>query len=111
MQNRIVEEEQDSDRLIDIIIDTSLSAEKRSQASRDLYDRHSQWVIQQIGKRIFNAEDVQDIAQNVWIMILQPEKLGNDYTQRNGKFRAYLRAPIRWAILKHIDKLPFNLIR
>jgi len=109
MQYKVNEDDQESDKLIEVIVDSAQSSVKRTQASRDLYNRHARWVIQQIGKSIFNAEDVQDIAQNVWMMVLQPEKLGNDYTQRRGKFRAYLQAPIRWAILKHIDKLPFSV--
>lgn len=104
-----MEEDLESDELIAIITNPDQNSADRAQASKDLYDMHSHWVVQQIGQRIFNSEDVRDIAQNVWITILQPEKLDSQYTQRNGKFRAYLRAPIRWAILKHIDKLPFNL--
>jgi len=74
--------------LQEVIVDSAQSSVKRTQASRDLYNRHARWVIQQIGKSIFNAEDVQDIAQNVWMMVLQPEKLGNDYNSM-GHFETY----------------------
>lgn len=109
MQNITAEEDLESDRLIAIIVDPTQSPGKRATASKDLYERHSPWVIKQIGKHIFNPEDVRDIAQNVWLSVLQPEKLGSHYTKRTGRFRAYLRAPIRWAVLNHIDKLPFSL--
>jgi len=109
MENITANKDLKSDTLIDIIVDSSQNTAQRAQATKDLYDQHSQWVIQKIGERVFNSEDVRDIAQNVWIMVLQPEKLAEQYTTRQGKFRAYLRAPIRWAILKHIDKLPYNL--
>lgn len=108
MQIKTAEVDLESDTLIDIIVDSNYSSVERAQASMDLYHRHSHWVIKRIGERIFNVEDVQDIAQNVWIMVLQPEKLSKQYTAKEGKFRAYLQAPIRWAILKHIDQLPFN---
>ncbi len=98
-----------SDELIETIVDQNCSNLKRNQASKALFDRHSAWVNQQIGRRVFNPDDIQDIAQSVWMMVLQPDKLGKDYTDRSGRFRAYLRAPIRWSILKHIDKLPFSL--
>lgn len=98
-----------SDELIEIIVDKNCSNVERNRASRELFDRHSSWVNQQIGRRIFNPDDIQDIAQNVWMMVLQPDKLGKEYSDRAGRFRAYLRAPIRWSILKHIDKLPFSL--
>jgi len=99
----------ESDRLIELLVDETQSKVERTRATQNLYQRHANWVIQQIGKKIFNPDDVQDIAQTVWMLVLQPEKLGKDYKNKNGKFRAYLRAPIRWAILKHIDKLPFTV--
>ena len=108
MQNMTAEVDLESDRLIDIIVDSNQTSVDRTQASMDLYHRHSHWVIQKIGERIFNVEDVQDIAQNVWMSVLQPEKLSKQYTEKDGKFRSYLRAPIRWSILKHIDQLPFQ---
>jgi len=86
---------------------TSESTSKRTRATQQLYQRHASWVVQQVGRKIYNPDDVQDIAQTVWMQVLQPDKLGSEYKNLNGKFRAYLRAPIRWAILKHIDKLPF----
>jgi len=66
-------------------------------------------VIQQISLKIYNPDDVQDIAQAVWYYTLQPDKLGDSYTTREGKFRAFLRKPIKWAILKHLRRLPFTL--
>ena len=98
----------ESDELIRIMVDTKRASVERTRATQQLYHRHTSWVIQQIGKKIYNPDDVQDIAQTVWMMVLQPDKLARDYKNKNGKFRAYLRAPIRWAILKHIDKLPFT---
>jgi len=98
-----------SDELIDILVDPQRTKVERTRASQQLYQRHTSWVVQQIGKKIYNPDDVQDIAQTVWMMVLQPDKLGQEYKNKNGKFRAYLRAPIRWAILKHIDKLPFTI--
>jgi len=98
----------ESDELIEILVDKNRTSVERTRATQQLYHRHTSWVIQQVGKKIYNPDDVQDIAQTVWMMVLQPEKLAKDYKNKNGKFRAYLRAPIRWAILKHIDKLPFT---
>ena len=72
MENITTNKDLKSDTLIDIIVDSSQSAAQRAQATKDLYDQHSQWVIQKIGERVFNSEDVRDIAQNVWIMVLQP---------------------------------------
>lgn len=99
----------ESDELIKVIVDQAQSNSDRAEASKKLYRRHADWVVQQIGKKIFNPDDIQDIAQNVWMMVLRPDKLGKDYTERRGRFRAFLRSPIRWSILKHIDKLPFSL--
>jgi len=98
-----------SDELIEVLADNRRTPTERTRATQQLYQRHASWVVQQIGKKIFNPDDAQAIAQYVWMLVLQPEKLGKDYTNKNGKFRAYLRAPIRWAILKHIDKLPFAI--
>ena len=111
MQMSINQNELDteSDELIGIMADNNRTSVERTRASQQLYHRHAAWVVQQVGKKIYNPDDVQDIAQTVWMMVLQPEKLDRDYKNRNGKFRAYLRAPVRWAILKHIDKLPFTI--
>lgn len=97
-----------SDDLIDIMVSGKHSGSERNRAAKELFDRHSVWVNRQISKNIFNPDDIQDIAQTVWMMVLQPEKLGSGYSERHGKFRAYLSSPIRWSILKHIDKLPFS---
>jgi len=98
-----------SDELVAILVDHQRNSIDRTRATKQLYQRHASWVVQQIGRKIYNPDDVLDIAQTVWMQVLQPEKLGNEYKNLNGKFRAYLRAPIRWAILKHIDKLPFTI--
>ncbi len=98
-----------SDELVAILVDQRRSRVERTRATQQLYQRHASWVIQQVGRKIYNPDDVQDIAQTVWMQVLQPDKLGSEYKKLNGKFRAYLRAPIRWAILKHIDKLPFTI--
>ena len=98
-----------SDDLIDIIVDPKYSSSERNRACKDLVDRHTSWVDHQISQSIFNPDDIRDIAQSVWMIVLRPENLGSKYTGRHGKFRAYLRAPIRWSVLKHIDKLPFSV--
>ncbi len=98
-----------SDDLIEVIGDSSQPQIRRQQACQKLYQRHSEWVIRQIRFKIHNSDDVQDIAQSVWMQVLQPDTLTQSYKTRNGKFRAYLRLPIRWAILKHIERLPFTL--
>jgi len=97
-----------SDELVAILVDHQRTSVERTRATQQLYQRHASWVVQQVGRKIFNPDDVQDIAQTVWMQVLQPDKLGSEYKNLNGKFRAYLRAPIRWAILKHIDKLPLQ---
>ena len=96
-----------SDELIEIIINNASSDSEKSQASKDLFERHNDWVNQHIGASIFDLDDRRDVAQVVWMTVLSADKLRDSYTKK-GKFRAYLRAPIRWAILKHIDKLPFS---
>ncbi len=98
-----------SDELVAILVDHQRTSVERTRATQQLYQRHASWVVQQVGRKIYNPDDVQDIAQTVWMQVLQPDKLGSEYRNLNGKFRAYLRAPIRWAILKHIDKLPFTI--
>jgi len=98
-----------SDELVAILVDHQRSSVERTKASQQLYQRHASWVVKQVGRKIYNPDDVQDIAQTVWMQVLQPDKLGREYKNLNGKFRAYLQAPIRWAILKHIDKLPFTI--
>ena len=97
-----------SDELIRTLCDENKTNVERQVASRKLYQRHANWVFQQIGRKIFNPDDIADIAQNLWLMVLEPARLSENYTPC-GKFRAYLRNPIRWVILKHIDKLPFSL--
>ena len=96
-----------SDELIEIIINNASSNAEKAQASRDLFERHNDWVNKQISGSIYDPDDRRDVAQVVWMMVLPAEKLRDSYAKK-GKFRAYLRAPIRWAILKHIDKLPFS---
>jgi len=98
-----------SDELVEILVDHQRNRIERTRATQQLYQRHASWVVRQIGRKIYNLDDVQDIAQTVWMQVLQPEKLGSEYKNLNGKFRAYLHAPIRWAILKHINKLPFTI--
>jgi len=98
-----------SDELVAILVDHQRTSVERTRATQQLYQRHASWVVQQVGRKIYNPDDVQDISQTVWMQVLQPDKLGSEYRNLNGKFRAYLRAPIRWAILKHIDKLPFTI--
>jgi len=97
-----------SDDLISIFTDLEQSRLEREKASVSLYHRHESWVLQQIRKRIHSPDDALDIAQDVWYRVLNPQKLAEKYTKRDGKFRAYLRQPINWCILKHIDKLPFT---
>ena len=96
-----------SDELIEIIINNTSSNAEKAKASKDLFERHNDWVNKHIGASIFDPDDRRDVAQVVWMMVLPADKLRDSYTKK-GKFRAYLRAPIRWAILKHIDKLPFS---
>ena len=96
-----------SDDLIDIIVDPKYSSSDINRACKDLVDRHTGWVYHQISQSIFNRDDIRDIAQSVWMRVLKPEKLRLQYTGR-GKFRAYLRLPIRSEILKHIEKLPVS---
>jgi len=97
-----------SDDLIQVITDERRTQLDREFATKKLFDLHSEWVSRQIEKSIYNPDDVQDIAQNVWMYILKPGKLSESYKNKAGKFRAFLRNPIRWAILKHIDKIPIN---
>ncbi len=101
--------DQTSDRLIGILIDRDKSSNERARASRELYQRHAAWVIQQVGNRVYNEDDIQDIAQSVWMFVLHPGKLEREYKNHHGKFRAFMRAPIRWCILKHLEKLPFAI--
>ena len=96
-----------SDELIEIIINNASSDAEKARASKDLFERHNDWVNKQISGSVFDPDDRRDVAQVVWMMVLPADKLRDSYTKK-GKFRAYLRAPIRWAILKHIDKLPFS---
>lgn len=96
-----------SDELIEIITNSASSNAEKARASKDLFERHNDWVNKQIGSSIFDPDDRKDVAQVVWMMVLPADKLRDSYTKK-GKFRAYLRAPIRWAVLKHIDKLPFS---
>jgi len=109
MSDNINQYDATSDELIEILVDNRKSPAEREKASQQLYHRHTDWITKQIRRRIYDPDDVQDIAQNVWMQVLQPEKLNENYKKRDGKFRAYLHAPIRWAILKHIDKLPFTI--
>jgi len=98
-----------SDELIDVIVDPKRSSIERKGAAKQLYERHSEWIKREISRSIYNEDDVIDIAQEVWMTVLQPETLAKKYVERNGKFRALLRQPIRWAILDHINKLPFTI--
>lgn len=96
-----------SDQLIEVITDEKRTPGERATASKNLYLRHSSWVAAQISKKIFNADDVEDIAQSVWMYILEPDRLSKRYTDRNGQFRSYLHAPIRWEVSKHFKQQPF----
>ncbi len=109
MADNLTQTDAISDDLISILIDPDQPNSEREKATRSLYQRHESWVIQQVRKRIHNPDDVQDVTQNVWMMVLNPDNLASKYTAREGKFRAYLRNPINWCVLKHIDKLPFTV--
>lgn len=98
----------ESDELIRVFIDTSTSSSVRQKAATQLYQRHSRWVEDQISNKIYHRDDVYDIAQVVWMMVLNPNSLADAYSSMDGKFRAFLRKPIRWAMLKHLGKLPFT---
>ena len=109
MADNLTQSDPVSDDLISILTDPDQPHREREKAALSLYQRHESWVIQQVRKRIHNPDDVQDVAQNVWMMVLRPDNLARKYTARDGKFRAYLRNPINWCVLKHIDKLPFTV--
>lgn len=100
--------DRESDRLVSIMIDENVSPIEKRRASTQLYTRHSDWVLQRIGLQIYEPELVQDIAQAVWIAVLDCKVLEREYVDPKGKFRAYLHNPIRWAISKHIAKLPYT---
>ena len=68
-----------SDELVAILVDHQRNSIDRTRATKQLYQRHASWVVQQIGRKIYNPDDVLDIAQTVWMQVLQPEKLGNEY--------------------------------
>lgn len=95
-----------SDDLIDIITDNNQSESARNLACKNLYERHDEWVVRQLHKRINSADDVRDLAQDVWDRVLRPETLSKYYTEKNGKFRSYLRKPIFWVIQEHFKKIP-----
>ena len=99
----------ESDRLVSILTNDDASLNEKRRASEQLYRRHSEWVIHRISLRIYTPEDVQDIAQVVWMMTLDIKVLKREYVEPAGKFRSYLSNPIRWAIGKHMDKLPYIL--
>lgn len=109
MPDQFDQPDTESDDLIAILTDSDKPLNERNRATEVLYQRHSAWVIREISRKIYNPHDVQDIAQVTWMIVLDVEKLKRDYHKHHGKFRAYLRAPIKWAILKHLDKLPFKL--
>ena len=50
----------ESDELIRILVDKKRSSVERTRATQQLYHRHTSWVIQQVGKKIYNPDDVQD---------------------------------------------------
>lgn len=95
-----------SDELIDIIVSDNATSAEKNKATRDLYLRHFQWVNGVINRRVVGRADREDVAQIAWNIILDEKKF-REYDKR-GKFRAYLRAPITWAIQKHFGKKPFN---
>ena len=109
MADNLTQSDTISDDLIAVLTDPDQPQREREKATLSLYQRHESWVVQQVRKRIHNPDDVQDVTQNVWMMVLRPDELASKYTVRDGKFRAYLRNPINWCILKHIDKLPFTV--
>ena len=98
-----------SDNLVSIYVDASKSDSDRRIAAQRLYEIHSPAVMKRIARQVFNPEDVLDIAQTVWMTVLRRETLVEKYTQRQGKFAAFLEAPIKWAILKHLEKLPYTI--
>lgn len=99
----------ESDRLVATLVDSAATQVDKRRASEQLYRRHSGWVVHRISKEVYNPEDIQDIAQVVWMMVLDIKVLEREYVEPAGKFRAYLRNPIRWAIGKHMEKLPYML--
>lgn len=98
-----------SDELISVFTDPHSSPGSRASAAQKLYDIHSPVVLKKIARQVFNPDDVLDISQSVWMLVLRPETLTEKYIRREGKFGAFLDAPIRWAILKHLDKLPYTM--
>ena len=99
----------ESDNLISIYVDARKSDSDRRVAAQKLYEMHSPAVMKRIAKQVFNPEDVLDIAQTVWMTVLRRDTLIEKYTKPQGKFAAFLEAPIKWAILKHLEKLPYTI--
>jgi len=103
------EKDLESDRLIATFTNADAPALDRRRAGERLFKRHEDYVLALIKKRIFNPDDVIEIAQDAWITVLDPETLNKWYEKPSGKFRAYLRNPINWAIMKHLEKLPYRV--
>ena len=64
-----------SDELIEIIINNASSDAEKARASKDLFERHNDWVNKHIGASIFDPDDRRDVAQVVWMMVLPADKL------------------------------------
>jgi len=99
----------ESDRLIAILTNTDSSPAEKQRVAQQLYHRHSEWVNQRISRHFYNPADVQDIAQVVWMVALDPKTLKREYVDPNGRFRAYLNNPLRWAMGKHMDKMQYKV--
>lgn len=94
-----------SDELVGIFTNRNMNRTDRDKAAESLFRRHKSWVAREISKRVSNPSDVEDIAQMVWMWVLDPKLLKEKYRHRNGRFRGFLLNPIKWSVGNHFESL------
>gem|GEM_PF-6761287 len=93
----------ESDEWIAIYISSTASAAERNVAAKKLFIKHKAKVLSQIKQKIQFGDAQNDISQEVWIDILNIDKLREKY-EPQGKFGAYLYQNTKWKILDALKK-------
>jgi len=93
----------ESDEWIGTYISTSADKGERNNAAKCLFLKHKNKVFNQIRRKIPHGDAQNDISQEVWMNILNVDRLKNKYKPQ-GKFGAYLYQYTEWKISDFIKK-------
>lgn len=93
----------ESDTWIATYLSVSADKGERNTAAQRLFHKHKVKVFSQIRKKIQHGDAQNDISQEVWMNILNVDRLRDKYVAQ-GKFGAYLYQYTEWKIYDFLRK-------